>query len=156
MEFAPKGDAVETAGAASVTGGSDGVSAVARTGGGRGFAAANWRLARSAARLSTQLRDHFFERREALRVHELQQSEFEVQARIGLAPQVVIGREQDIEKARQVFFAEFCGLLGQARTFVGGRGDQIRIGAADARHEQIAEMANRLRGRNAADFARRR
>ena len=44
---------------------------------------------------------YFFERREALRVHQLQQAELEMQARIGLAAQIVVGGEQNIEKARQ-------------------------------------------------------
>ena len=103
------------------------------------------RVARGTAhapRSPSKFGDHFFERREALRVDQLQQAQLEVQARIGLAAQIVVGGEQNIEKAREILFAELRGLFGEPRALVGGRGDQIRIRAANARHQQIAKMAN--------------
>lgn len=38
--------------------------------------------------------EKFFKRRETLRVHKFQQAEFEMEPRVGLAAEIVIGREQ--------------------------------------------------------------
>ena len=91
-----------------------------------------------------QFRNNFFEWRKPLRIDELEQAELEVQTRIGLAPQIFIGRQQNVEKTSEIFFAEFRCLFREARALVGGRGNQIRIGAAHARDEQVAEMADRF------------
>ena len=99
--------------------------------------AARWRFA-------AQIRENFFERREALRVYEFEEAEFEMQARIGLAAQVVVGGEKDLEESREIFFRETSGLLGETGAFVGRCGDEIGIGAADASDKQIPEMANRF------------
>jgi hypothetical protein len=64
--------------------------------------------------------------------------------RIGLAAQVIVGGEKDLEKSREIFFRETSRLLGEAGAFVGRSGDEIGIGAADASDEQISEMANRF------------
>ncbi len=42
-------------------------------------------------RFTPQIRQHFLERRQPLRVHQFQKAQFEMQSRIGFAPQVVIG-----------------------------------------------------------------
>src|SRR4029077_8944834 len=67
-----------------------------------------------------------------------------MQARVGMAAKVVVCCEQDIEEAREIFFAELRGLLRQARALVFRRGDELRFRAADTCDEQIAEMANRF------------
>ena len=99
--------------------------------------------------------ENFLERREALRIYKFQQAQFEMQARVGLAPQVVIGGQQGSEKSREIFFAESGRLFREAGALVGRRGDQIGIRAADARDQQIAEMANRFAAKVLQDFARR-
>ena len=67
-----------------------------------------------------------------------------MQARIGLAAQVLVRGKKDLEKSSEIFFCEASGLLGEAGALVGRRGDEIGIGAADASDEQIPEMANRF------------
>src|SRR5579862_8416366 len=65
-------------------------------------------------------------------------------ARVGLAPQVVVGLQKNVEEAGKVFFAELrCG-LGERRALLGRSGDQIRIGAANARDQQVAHVSNRF------------
>jgi len=41
-----------------------------------------------------------------------------MQARVRTAPELVIGGQQNIEKAREILFAELCRLLRQARALV--------------------------------------
>ena len=55
-----------------------------------------------------------------------------MQSRIGLAAQVFVGGEKDLEESREVFFRETSGLFGEAGAFVGRCGDEIGIGAANA------------------------
>lgn len=54
-----------------------------------------------------------------------------MKARIGLAAQVVVRNEKDLEETCEIFFRETSGLLGEARALVGRCGDQIGIGAAN-------------------------
>lgn len=98
----------------------------------------------SGARFAPELGEHFFEWGETLGINEAKQAELEMQARIGLAAKVVIRREQNVEKAREILFAELRGLSGKAWAFVGGCGDQIRLRAANAHDQQIAEVTDRL------------
>ena len=63
-----------------------------------------------------------------------------MQSRIGLAPQIVVGVQENLEKTGEVLFTERIGGALQARALVGRSGNQIGIGAAHARDEQIAEM----------------
>ena len=65
-----------------------------------------------------------------------------MQARIGLAAQVVVGSEKDLKESGEIFFRETSGLLGETGAFVGRCGDEIGIGAANAGDKQIPEMAN--------------
>ena len=65
-------------------------------------------------------------------VYKFKEAEFEMQARIGLAAQVIVGTEKDLKKSGEIFFRETSGLLGEAGAFVWGSGDEIGIGAADA------------------------
>ena len=67
-----------------------------------------------------------------------------MQARVGLPAKIVVGMQQNLEKAREVFLAEKFGGLFQSRTLVRGRGNQLGIRSADARDEQVAEMADRF------------
>src|ERR1700752_3702431 len=64
--------------------------------------------------------------------------------RIGLAAQVIVRGEKDLEKTREIFFRESSGLLGETGGFVGRGGDEIGIGAPDPRDKKIPEMANRV------------
>ena len=92
----------------------------------------------------TKFGDHFFERREPLRVDEFQHAELEMQPRIGLATQIVIRGQQNIEKACEVFFAELSGVFRQSRALIGGRRDKFGIRTSYARQQQVAEVADGL------------
>ena len=65
-----------------------------------------------------------------------------MESRIRLAPQVFIRGHQNLKIARQILFAELPSLLSQTRAFVRRGGDQFRVRAADAGHQQIAKMPN--------------
>ena len=65
-------------------------------------------------------------------------------ARVELATEIFVGLQQDLEKAREVFFREQRGCAFERGALIGSRGDQIGISAADASHEQVAEVANRF------------
>ena len=93
---------------------------------------------------AANLCEDFLKRRQSLRVNEFQQSQFEVQARIGFASQLVVGHQQNIEKARKVFFAEERRVLRQPGAFVCRRSDELRIRPANTGHQQIAEVADRF------------
>ncbi len=80
-------------------------------------AARTFSRGRSTA-LATHFSQHFLERSQFLSVDEPQQAHFKVQPRVGFPPKVVVGGQQNIEKACEVFFAEFCRLLSQARALV--------------------------------------
>ena len=99
---------------------------------------------RFATIFTTKPGEDFLKRREALRVDEFQQAKFEMQTRIGMSAQIVVGGEEDVEEARQILFSELRGLIGQARAFIARRGNEIRIRAANAGDKQIAKMANRF------------
>ena len=47
------------------------------------------------ASAAVQIGENCFERREPLRVHELQQRQFEMQARIGIAAQIVVRGQRE-------------------------------------------------------------
>ena len=64
--------------------------------------------------------------------------------RIGLVSQVVVGLKEDLEEARQVFFGKLGGGAFECGTLIGSRGDQVGIGAADPRDQQIAHVTNRF------------
>ena len=65
-----------------------------------------------------------------------------MKARIGLAPKIIVGRKQDLEKSREIFLGETRGLFREARTLVGRRSDQIGLRAANAGDEKVAEVSN--------------
>ncbi len=65
-------------------------------------------------------------------------------SRIRFPSQVFIGLQKNIEKSRQVFFAELRRRFRQCRPLVRRRCNQIRIRTANPRNQQIANMANRL------------
>ena len=102
-----------------------------------------WR-SRSAARLSRQFRNHFFQRRESRGIHQSKQPDFQMQARIGLAAQVLFRDQQNLKKSRQVLFRERGSSPRQSRAFFFGRGHELGIGPAYARDQQIAKMADGL------------
>ena len=62
--------------------------------------------------------ESLFQRREALRVDQTQQAKLEVQARIRLAPEIVVGCQENIEKPREIFFAELRSLFREARLLI--------------------------------------
>ena len=107
-------------------------------GGGRRFTRTRCRSGAGAAKL----RQNLFERRKSRGIHHAQQTHFEMQALIGLAAEIVVRFEQDLEKSRQVFFAECGGGARNPRAFARGRGDQIRFRAAHFGHQQIPEVAD--------------
>jgi hypothetical protein len=53
--------------------------------------------------------------------------------RVWLAPQIVVRLQQDLEKSRQVLFAELRRGALQRRALVGSCGNQIGISAAHPR-----------------------
>ncbi len=63
-------------------------------------------------------------------------------ARIGLAAQVVVGLQQDLKKARQIFFAKLRRGALQRGPLVGRCGNQLGIRAANACDEEISHVAN--------------
>lgn len=92
--------------------------------------------------LAAKFGNSLFERGEALCVNELQQTELEMQPLIGFTTQIVLGGNQHVEEAGEIFFGELRGLLREPRALVGGRGDEFRVRSAHARDQQIAKMAN--------------
>jgi hypothetical protein len=99
-------------------------------------------LRRARSSIAGKLGDDFFERCQARGMHEPQQAHFEMQARIGLATDIVFRVEQDLEETSEVLFAELCGGLREVFVFFWRSRDQIGIGAADAGDEKIAEVAD--------------
>jgi len=65
-------------------------------------------------------------------------------AGIKLVAKVFVGLQQDLEEAREVFFAEDRCSAFQSRTLIRRRRDQIGVGATNASDEQVADVANRL------------
>ena len=63
-------------------------------------------------------------------------------AGIGLAAQIIIGLQEDLEKSREIFFTELRSRFGEGRALIRGRGDQIRIRAAHARDQKVADVAD--------------
>ena len=106
---------------------------------------------------AAQVREHLFQRRQPLRVDHFQQSQFQMQSRIGLAPQVVVGRSAVLEKARQVLFAE---ISRPARRAAAARSSAARQPARNPRRTRAppadCENAESPRGRSAAGFGLRR
>ena len=88
--------------------------------------------------------ESFLQGSEALRVDQAQQAQLEVKAGIRLAPEIVVGRQENIEKPRKIFFAELRGLLREARLLVLGCRYKVRISAADPHHEQVTEVPDGL------------
>ena len=101
-------------------------------------------ISRLAAAFASKIGENLFERRKALRVHQFQKAEFEMKPRVGPAAQIVVSGEQQIEEAREIFFGKARSLFGETRALVHRRGDKIGIGAANARDQKIAQMANRF------------
>ena len=67
-----------------------------------------------------------------------------MQPRVRRSAQLGVRHQQGIEEARQIFFAESHGLFSQARPFILRRRHHFGVRAANTRHQQIAEMANRF------------
>ena len=66
-------------------------------------------------------------------------------ARVHFAANVVVGLKKDLEVAREIFLGEKRGSFREAGALIGGGGNQIGISTADARDEQIADVANGFR-----------
>ena len=110
-------------------------------------------VARSSA---FQIGENFFERRQARGVHHAQQAHLQMQARIRLAAQIVVGMQQNLEKAREVFLAEkFRGLL-QALAARRRARQSVRNPLRKRARRADCENGRWPRGRNAAGFALRR
>ena len=67
-----------------------------------------------------------------------------MQARGWILAHRVVGRHQNLEEAVQIFFAKVLRGSRDGRPLIGRRSNQIRIGAAHARDEQVAHMADRF------------
>ena len=67
-----------------------------------------------------------------------------MQPLIGLAAQIVIRVQENLKEARQVFFAERFRRPLDWWALIGGCGDQIGVGSANARDQQVPEMADSL------------
>ena len=63
--------------------------------------------------------EEVFDGEEALEVDELEDAEFEVEARFLAEAEVVEGAEEDGEEARELFFSEECGRACGARALFG-------------------------------------
>ena len=63
----------------------------------------------SRARLGRFPAEKLFERKQALRVDELQQAQFEMKALLLLVAKIGVGAQHDLQEAREVFFAEALG-----------------------------------------------
>ncbi len=61
-------------------------------------------------------------------------------ARIGLAPQIIVGLQKNLEKSREVFFAELRSGFRERWPLIRCSRDQIRIRAAHARDQQVAHV----------------
>jgi len=67
-----------------------------------------------------------------------------VDTRIHLAANVIVGLQENLEIARKVFFSKERGGLREARPLIGSGGDEVGIGSADTRDQEIAHVANRF------------
>ena len=65
-------------------------------------------------------------------------------ARVGLAPEIVVSLQQNVEKSCEVFFAEERGRFCKRGTLIGSSSNQIGIRAANASNQEIAYVANRF------------
>ena len=103
-----------------------------------------------------EFRENFFQRRQARGIHHAQQAHFQMQTRIGLAAQIVVGVQQNLKKSREVFFAERFGRSASGA----GAGRRARQSDRNRRRRRArrADCGNGrwLRGRNAAGFVPRR
>ena len=88
--------------------------------------------------------ENFFEGGQARGIHHAQQAHFQMQARVGLAAQIVVRVQQNLEKTREIFFAERAAAARDAGADRPGAAINSESGAADARDQQIAEMADGL------------
>ena len=61
---------------------------------------------------------HFFQRQQTLRMHQLQQTKLEMESLLLLVAEIAVGAQHDLQKARQVLFAESLGHSGHAGAFV--------------------------------------
>src|SRR5204862_2240613 len=71
-----------------------------------------------------------------------QQTHFQMHARVGLAAEIVVSLQQNVEKSREVFFAEERGRFCKRGTLIGSSSNQIGIRAANASNQEIAYVAN--------------
>ena len=77
-------------------------------------------------------------------MNQSQQSHLEVNARIGFAAKIVIRLQKNIEKSREILFAEMRSRLCERRPLVRRGRDQFGIRAANARNQKITHVANRF------------
>ena len=65
-------------------------------------------------------------------------------ARVGLAAQVIIGLQQDLKEACEIFLGKLFRGSRESRALVWRRGDQLRIRSANACYQEISDVANRF------------
>src|SRR2546423_11206539 len=61
-------------------------------------------------------------------------------ASVEFAAQIVVGLQQDLEAARQVFFGELLGGAGESGTLIGSCRDQFGIGSAHPGDQQVPHV----------------
>ncbi len=111
-----------------------------RAGGGRGVS-----RARGESRISPRkLGQNFFERREALRVHQFRSPSSRCSRGSGLRRRSSSVASKKLKKRVRSSSLNRAACSARRGRSLGGRGDQIRIRAADARDQQIAKMADRF------------
>src|SRR5271157_4442185 len=91
-----------------------------------------------------QLRQRLFDGQQAAGLHQADQADFQVEARLQGKLQIAEQIERELEVAAEVLFGELGSDLGQLLALGGGGGHQARIGAGDALDQQVAEVARQL------------
>ena len=75
---------------------------------------------------------------------QLQQSQFQMEARLLPIVQLVEGAQHDLQKAGEIFFAEEHGGARGAGALVAGDLQQLGLFAAQLGHQRVAQIAHEL------------
>ena len=85
-----------------------------------------------------------FERQQPLRVDQLEQAQFKMEALLLAVIQIVEGAQHDLQVARQIFFGEQQRSACRACPLVGGDLQQLGLLAVELGHQRVAQVAHHL------------
>ena len=101
-----------------------------------------------------QRRQRFFDRQQLARLHQPQQPDFQVQARLQRELQIAEQVQRELQVARQVLFGKLRGDLRQPLALGGGGGDQPRVRRRRSAPPAGCGSSAPARGRSAAGCGR--